>query len=62
MVSGRDALVASAKATSYDPRDRYQTVDDVAEDLRHYMGGYSISARRDNPWDKLKRIILKHHW
>ena len=51
-----------AKATSYDPRDRYQTVDDFAEDLRHYMGGYSISARRDNPWDKLKRIILKHHW
>ena len=46
------------KATAYAPQDRYQTVDALSEDLRHYMGGLSITARPDNILDRLKRFFL----
>lgn len=49
------------KATAYYPKDRYQTVDDLSEDLRRYMGGLSVSARPDNLWDKAKRLLLGLH-
>ena len=49
------------KATAYRLEDRYQTVDDLSEDLRRYLGGLSVSARPDNLWDKTKRLLLGHH-
>ena len=50
------------KATAYELEDRYQTVDDFAEDIRRFMGGLSISARPDTLWDKLLRVLSGHHW
>ena len=46
------------KATAYRLEERYQTVGDLAEDLRRYMGGLSISARPDSAWDKIWRYFF----
>ena len=46
------------KATAYDLDERYQTVGDLAEDLRRYMGGLSISARPDSAWDKIWQFFF----
>ena len=43
------------KATAYRPEDRYQTVSELAEDLRRYMGGLSISAVPENFFTKFAR-------
>ena len=47
------------KATAYDLKERYQTVDDLSEDLRRYMGGLSISARTENFVDKILRFVFE---
>ena len=49
------------KATAYDVEDRYQTVDELAEDLRRYMGGHSTSARPETLLEKITRHIFHHH-
>ena len=49
------------KATAYSLDERYQTVDDLAEDLRRCMAGLSISASPDNFWDKLTRLFFRRH-
>ncbi len=46
------------KATAYDMDQRYQTVDEFSEDLRRYMGGFSIAARKDNFFRKILRDIF----
>ena len=46
------------KATEYDMNQRYQTVDELSEDLRRYMGGLSIAARKDNIFRKILRHIF----
>ena len=47
------------KATAYDLKERYQTVEDLAEDLRRYMGGLSISAGTGNFVDKFLRFVFE---
>ena len=44
------------KATAHDAKDRYQTADDLAEDLRRYMGGFAVSVKPENMWDKFIRM------
>ncbi len=36
------------KATAYCPEDRYQSVKELSEDIRRYMGGLSVEAYPDN--------------
>ena len=47
------------KATAYDLKERYQTVEDLAEDLRRYMGGLSISVGDGNFVDKFLRFVFE---
>ena len=47
------------KATAYDLEERYQTVEDLAEDLRRYMGGLSVSAGTENLFDKALRFVFE---
>ena len=49
------------KATAYRPDDRYQNVSELAEDLRRYMGGLSISAVPENFFSKFSRWSA-HYW
>ena len=52
----KDLQAIIQKATAYFKDERYQTVDDFAEDIRRYMGGLSISAR---PGNFLGRILQR---
>ena len=47
------------KATAYDLKERYQTVKELAEDLRRYMGGLSVSARTESFLDKALRFVFE---
>ena len=47
------------KATAYDLKERYQTVEDLAEDLRRYMGGLSVSAGTENLFDGFLRFVFE---
>ena len=48
------------KATAYRVADRYQTVAELSEDLRRYMGGLSISACPDTVFMKLSRFTYRY--
>lgn len=48
------------KATQLDPDDRYATVDAFADDIRRYMRGVAIKARRDTLVQKLMRLMNRH--
>jgi serine/threonine-protein kinase len=48
------------KATALDPRDRYQRVDELADDLRRYRRGDAVRARPDNTLQRLMRWMSKH--
>ena len=48
------------KATQLDPDDRYATVDAFADDIRRYMRGAAIKARRDTLVQKLMRWMSRH--
>ena len=46
------------KAIAYDLQERYQTVDDLSEDLRRYMAGLSVSAKPESLWSRIMRSIF----
>ena len=46
------------KSTAYWPDERYQTVDEFAEDLRRYMAGLPVTAAPDNIWSKFMRWLF----
>ena len=49
------------KATAYRAEDRYQTVAELADDIRRYMGGFSISAVPETIFTKFSRWS-SHYW
>ena len=49
---------AIQKAIAYDLQERYQTVDDLSEDLRRYMAGLSVSAKQESLWSRIMRSIF----
>jgi len=48
------------KATAYRPEERYQSVSELSEDLRRYMGGLSISALPDDAFMRIARCCYRH--
>lgn len=48
------------KATQFNPDDRYSTVDAFADDIRRYMHGAAIKAKRDTLVQKLMRWMNRH--
>ncbi|MBK8976133.1 MAG: serine/threonine protein kinase [Planctomycetes bacterium] len=43
-----------------DPDRRYQSAADLARDLRHYVEGQTIEARRDSAWYLLRATARRH--
>lgn len=53
-----DAIVL--KAMKCNPEDRYQSVDQMYEDLQCYLTDYPISAMRASTWTSLKKFSRRH--
>ncbi|MBR4673492.1 MAG: protein kinase [Victivallales bacterium] len=49
------------KATAYSLDERYQTVDDLAENLRRYMAHLPIFIKSDNLWNRILRYFFGNH-
>ncbi len=56
----RDLQAVIEKATAYFPRDRYQTIRDLANDVRSYMQGTEVTANPDNFFMKTVRMMSRH--
>ncbi|MHC5110292.1 MAG: protein kinase domain-containing protein [Planctomycetota bacterium] len=48
------------KALSKDPQRRYQTAGDLARDLRTYLDGAPIEAKRDSKWYVMRKTLQRH--
>ena len=48
------------KAIEKDPARRYQSAAELAEDLRRYVSGRVIRARRPGPLDRLGKLVRRH--
>lgn len=53
-----DTIVLKCLAKEKDRR--YQTALDVARDLRHYLAGEPIAARRDSTWYVIRKSMRRH--
>jgi serine/threonine protein kinase len=51
----KDLETIILKATAHDAADRYQTADELAEDLRRFASGFPIRARRSSLMEQLWR-------
>ena len=49
------------KGLSKDPERRYQSAGELARDIRHYLAGEPIDAKRDSGWYVVKKA-LRRHW
>ena len=47
------------KATAYKLEERYQTVEALAEDVRRYMAGLSLSSGKENLLDRFLRFVFE---
>jgi len=50
-----------AKALAENPSDRYGSVQAMSEDLRRYLAGRPLQARRIGAWSRL-RLAWRRHW
>ncbi len=48
------------KALAKERDRRYQTAGELARDLRHYLAGEPIEARRDSHWYVLRKALRRH--
>jgi serine/threonine-protein kinase len=48
------------KAIHKDPQSRYQTVEQLAEDLRRHVVGLPVAARRDTLWYRARKMIVRN--
>jgi serine/threonine protein kinase len=48
------------KALQKEPRDRYATAGELADDLERFLCGQRVRARRTSAWDRAKRWVGRH--
>ncbi len=53
-----DAIVL--KAIRKEPDERYPSVEALADDLRRYLSGHAVRARRGSPWYRARRLMRRH--
>ena len=55
-----DLIAIIRKATAYHREDRYQSIQELADDLRAYLQGNEISANPDNLFMQMVRLMVRH--
>ncbi|MBL8300307.1 MAG: serine/threonine protein kinase [Rhodanobacteraceae bacterium] len=55
-----DLGIVVARATDPEPARRYATVQALADDVRRFLRGAPILARRDSGWYRLHRYVARH--
>ncbi|MCQ4167114.1 serine/threonine-protein kinase [Tahibacter harae] len=55
-----DLGIIVARATDTDPARRYNTAQALADDVRRFLRGAPILARRDSGWYRLRRFVARH--
>ncbi len=48
------------KCLSKEPTRRYQSAGELGRDIRHYLAGEPIEARRDSTWYVLRKTLRRH--
>lgn len=56
----RDLEAVCLKCLQKEPRDRYASADEVAEDLRRFLAGRPVRARRPWPWRRALAWVRRH--
>lgn len=56
----RDLETIVLRAVEKNPDRRYQTVDEMAEDVRRWLAGEPIMARRDDAWYVMRKNIVRY--
>lgn len=59
-VVDEDLWTIITKAMSKEPDRRYQSGAGIASDLRRYLGGETIEARRDSRWYVVRKSLWRH--
>lgn len=57
---GHEVETIVLKALAKERERRYQTAGDLARDLRHFLAGEPIDAKRDSHWYILKKTIRRY--
>ncbi|GMV28599.1 MAG: hypothetical protein AMXMBFR59_07240 [Rhodanobacteraceae bacterium] len=55
-----DLGIIVARATDAEPARRYATAQALADDVRRFLRGAPILARRDSGWYRLRRTVMRH--
>jgi tetratricopeptide (TPR) repeat protein len=56
----RDLETVCLKCLEKDHTQRYETAAELADDLRQFLDGYAVSARRVGSWQHLWRRVKRH--
>ena len=48
------------KAMEPSQEDRYQTVGALADDIRRYLAGFAVSAKRDTALESFIKLVKRH--